>query len=66
MSSEWAKMPFVMPSDEKVYHIRALSKKKEREDAQRDMFRSVQDKTTFASRSAAFVGSERLKNVSNF
>ncbi|XP_073395342.1 cilia- and flagella-associated protein 100 [Physcomitrium patens] len=55
-------MPFVMPSDEKVYHIRALSKKKEREDAQRDMFRSVQDKTTFASRSAAFVGSERLKN----
>lgn len=59
---EWAKMPFVMPSDEKVYHIRALSKKKEREDAQRDMFRSVQDKTTFASRSAAFVGSERLKN----
>jgi len=63
--SEWAKKPFLMPSDEKVYHIRALAKKKEREDFERDLHRSVQNKTTFASRSGAIVGSERLRKVSS-
>lgn len=64
-SSEWAKHPFLMPSDDKVYHIRALAKKKEREDFVRDLGRSVQDKTTAASRASAIVGSERLRNVSS-
>ncbi|KAH9532684.1 hypothetical protein CY35_18G011300 [Sphagnum magellanicum] len=59
--AEWSKHPFVMPSDEKVFHIRALQKKKERLDFKRDCERSVVDKSTFASRSGAIVGSERLK-----
>lgn len=53
-----------MPSDEKVYHIRALAKAKEREDFKRDLNRSVADKTTFASRAGAIVGSDRLRKVS--
>ena len=64
-SSEWAKKPFVMPSDEIVYHIRALAKKKEREDFVKNLSRSVTEKTTFASRAGAIVGSERLRNVSS-
>lgn len=63
LSSEWAKKPFVMPSDEKVYHIRALAKKKEREDFVKNLSRSVTEKTTFASRAGAIVGSERLRKV---
>jgi hypothetical protein len=63
---EWSKHPFVMPSDEKVFHIRALQKKKERLDFKRDCERSVVDKSTFASRSGAIVGSERLKKVNTF
>jgi hypothetical protein len=63
---EWSKHPFVMPSDEKVFHIRALQKKKERLDFKRDCERSVVDKSTFASRSGAIVGSERLKKVDTF
>ncbi|CAM6061949.1 unnamed protein product [Sphagnum tenellum] len=59
--AEWSKHPFVMPSDEKVFHIRALQKKKERLDFKRDCERSVVDKSTFASQSGAIVGSERLK-----
>jgi hypothetical protein len=63
---EWSKHPFVMPLDEKVFHIRALQKKKERLDFKRDCERSVVDKSTFASRSGAIVGSERLKKVNTF
>jgi hypothetical protein len=62
-SSEWAKKPFVMPPDEKVYHIRALAKKKEREEFVKNLSRSVTEKTTFASRAAASFGSERLRKV---
>lgn len=58
---EWAKKPFVMPPDEKVYHIRALAKKKEREEFVKNLSRSVTEKTTFASRAAASFGSERLR-----
>lgn len=61
--SEWAKHPFVMPPDEKVFHIRALQKKKERDDFKKDCLRSVVDKSTFASRSGAIVGSDRLRKV---
>ncbi|KAI5077544.1 hypothetical protein GOP47_0007368 [Adiantum capillus-veneris] len=60
IDEEWAKMPFVMPDDEELFRIRGLEKRR-KEQKKLDNMLPVAEKTTFASRMAATVASDSLK-----
>ncbi|MCO5597397.1 hypothetical protein L7F22_051473 [Adiantum nelumboides] len=62
IDEEWAEEPFVMPDDEEIFRIRGLEKRR-KEQKKLDNMLPVADKTTFASRMAATVASDSLKEV---
>jgi hypothetical protein len=52
-----------MPHDDDVFRIREAQKKRERKERREQAVWSVRDKTTFASRMGAAVGSDKLRVV---
>ncbi|KAH7429117.1 hypothetical protein KP509_09G031700 [Ceratopteris richardii] len=60
IEEEWAKKPFVMPDDEEIFRIRGLEKRRKQQKKLDNML-PVAEKTTFASRMAATVASDSLK-----
>ncbi|CAM6092314.1 unnamed protein product [Calypogeia fissa] len=60
---QWALQPFVMPSDDDVFRIREAQKRRERKERREQASWSVRDKTTFASRMGASVGSDKLRAI---
>ncbi|OAE18810.1 hypothetical protein AXG93_313s1070 [Marchantia polymorpha subsp. ruderalis] len=60
---EWAKDPFVMPDDDRVFRIRDAQRRREKKERREQAAWSVREKTTFASRMGAAVGSEKLRVI---
>ncbi|KAG6548583.1 hypothetical protein Mapa_010072 [Marchantia paleacea] len=60
---EWAKDPFVMPDDDRVFRIRDAQRRREKKERREQAAWSVREKTTFASRVGAAVGSEKLRVI---
>lgn len=61
--SEWSEIPFVMPPDEKVFQIRAEEQIRRRKEIERTLALPIAERTTFASRMGATIGSKALKGV---
>ncbi|KAL2652231.1 hypothetical protein R1flu_020359 [Riccia fluitans] len=60
---EWVKEPFIMPDDDRVFRIRDAQRRREKKERREQAKLSVIEKSTFARRMNAAVGSEKLREI---